>query len=158
MSVHALGYWLLAQSRRLCAVEVINEGFEVILICVYMPCDSNSDDDQVYCYNEILCEISSIRESTGISNCIICGDFNTDPSRNNSAHTRSLRRFADYEGIIFCCNLESSDIDYTFESKMNGARSCIDHVLASSNLFDSISQYKVPEVDNKEVSIMFLVE
>ena len=37
----------------------------------------------------------------------------------------------------------SSDVDYTFQSKINNERSIIDHFLLTGNLFNMICEYKV---------------
>ena len=104
-----------------------------------MPCDIFvMSDDEAACFIEILSEISSIREVSGINNCIICGDFNTDLGRHASVHTVSLAaRFVEDENLHFCCNLEGFAIDYTFEIKINGITSCIDHfIIAANNMFE----------------------
>ena len=130
------------QSKRLCAIHLQHKIFDIIIICLYMPCDTiNTAADEVAdCFTEILSVISSIRESLCIHNCIICGDFNTDLSRQTSSHTRSLKRFIEEEGLSLC---HDPIIDFTFESKINGSRSCIDHIIVSLNMSESVSEYKV---------------
>ena len=107
-----------------------------------MPCDTinTAADEAADYFTEILSVISSIRESLCIHNCIICGDFNSDLSRQTSSHTRSLKRVIEEEGLSLC---HDPIIDFTFESKINGSRSCIDHIIVSLNMSESVSEYKV---------------
>ena len=88
-------------------------------------------------------EINSLCEVSGGSYYIICGDFNTDLGRVNSSHTRALCSFVNNEGFSFCCNSGVSSVQFTYESKSNRILSCIDHIILSDNLSDSLFSYDV---------------
>ena len=75
-----------------------------------MPCDSKENLNNIFIFHEILDNISNIRESTGIKNCIIAGDHNTELSRVNSTDSTV---YVENEGLIFCCNGNlSPTVDY----------------------------------------------
>ncbi len=48
------------QSNRLCAVKVEFQYFTILLFTLYMPCDTEYDDNNVLIYNDILLEMSSL--------------------------------------------------------------------------------------------------
>jgi hypothetical protein len=99
-------------------------------------------------YNEILNEMSSQALSHGTDHLICCGDFNTDFKRNLSLHTRALVDFLEHESL---CNLQSMpcyDVDFSFESFVDGSRSIIDQVFVSDNLkvhVESVRSIHSPE-------------
>lgn len=69
--------------------------------------------------------------------------MNTDLSRNQSLHTKSLLAFAKRESLIPAIHHECSNVDYTFESKASGERSLLDHFIVSENLVGSICEHNV---------------
>ena len=58
----------------------------------------------------------------------ICGDWNTDPSRNN-AQSELFYTFTDRNGLEICWNHPISKCDYTYVTNGSQHRSCIDHFL-----------------------------
>ena len=67
-------------SNRLCALYVIGEKVNLLLICVYMPCESPEIAFDEFC--TALTQIADIVDSCEAANTIIRGDFNVDFSRN----------------------------------------------------------------------------
>ena len=67
------------------------------------------------------------------------GDFNTDISRSNYLHTKSLMRFVQIEHMILLDDLPNNSVDYTFESKIDQTRSTIDHFIVSDNVFRDVT-------------------
>lgn len=105
---------------------------KVLLINVYMPCDSQAVDR---IYDDTLDEVNLIiRSHSDVDYVIVGGDFNTDMMRS-SYHTRRLREFCDDEDLFNCSNSSLSPNDFTFESA-TGHRSLIDHFLLSLNFAD----------------------
>ena len=121
------------QSRRVCAVLCDHDQLKMLVINVYMPCDTgrSGDDSNEYC--DILNEISLKCHALNIDNIIIGGDFNTDMSRLGSLHTKHLLSFVYDERLVFCLENNVSQVDYSFESKVNHETSTIDHFLLSEN-------------------------
>ena len=130
-------------SRRLCAVSVKNDDFHVLLCNVYMPCDTEFDRDNLYQYECVLEEISQLAVATNTDVLIIGGDLNTDLVRSRSLHTKALNDFLDKECLKPVIRHSSNKVDYTYESKVSGERSTLDHFLISENLFDLVAHYTV---------------
>ena len=117
-------------SKRLCAVNIVADNVNIILINVYMPNDDNCDSSFNE-YGDILCEISSIIQLYDSSDIILGGDFNVDFSRVNSRNLQLLKQFLDYEPLL-CASLQVISNNFTRECSL-GNRSFIDHFIVSSN-------------------------
>ncbi len=129
---------VLSDSGRLCAVRIENAAYSILIINVYMPCDSNTDAN-LNEFTEVLGEDSSVCQLENTVYGIIGGDFNADCSRLDSLRTRSLRGFISSENLIHVGITEGDNHVYTYESKANGSRSFIDHFLISDGLNDNVS-------------------
>ena len=128
-------------SNRLCAVIIKNIDYSILLFNVYMPCDSGCVNDNEQ-YSQILLEIAMTCEKNDVQYVVIGGDFNTDFSRNSFA-CHNLTTFLNEE-CMFCVSLcNQFNIDYTFESMVNGSKSCIDHFIVSENLIERVSESQV---------------
>ena len=108
-----------------------------------MPCDNNYDGNSMCDFYDTLGCISSICESSGINSYIIGSDLNTDLSRVNSMHCMAIGEFVENNDLVLCYNTNLSTVDYTFESKINGSVSCVDHVIISHNMLDTLMSYDV---------------
>ena len=76
------------------------------------------------------------------------GDMNTDFSRQNSSHTKTLSSFCRMQNLDYV-GRQNSTIEYTYESEMNNVRSYIDHFIISEILIDSVVKYcTFNDVDN----------
>ena len=130
------------QSNRVCAVRIEFNGTMMLVFNVYMPCDVAVGTYDVE-YEAILSEIASMCELHPSDCVIIGGDFNTSFQRGQSCHTIALKRFM--EQNFFFCGLHSSlsTVDFTYESKIDGTRSVIDHVLFSEGLYHRLLAYGV---------------
>ena len=138
------------ENERICAVRANIDGLDIFLASIYMPCDTLSDVHSNVVFVDTLNDISSLVESLGI-NAVICGgDFNTDLRRSRSLHTKSLRSFVESENFMLLADVPSRyDVEYTYESKSNGARSIIDHFLVTLNLVEMIDNVTCKlDVDN----------
>ena len=122
--------------KRVCGVKIsFSCGMKLYLACVYLPCDGHFSDSD---YTDALSDIFS-SDACHEADCIIVGgDFNTDFTRVNSPHTRALKQLCNSESMTCITQHEKCDVDYTFESKANNTRSCIDHFIVSENLNDSV--------------------
>ena len=130
-------------SNRVCAVSITMNNVTLLIVNVYMPCDSLSVTEQSREFQNILDEISGKCEETNIDNVIIGGDFNTDFSRLRSLNTNALKVFMQSEELKCPLFHELFTIDFTFESKANGERSTIDHFLLTENLYNYVADYHV---------------
>ena len=131
------------QNCRVCALRVDTGSFSILFFDVYMPCDTDYDSQNNEEYRCILAEIISVCEMYPSENVVIGGDFNTCLERQNSLHTRSLKEFMNVNSFSCCLLHPASSVDYTFESKIDGSRSTVDHFLLSEVLHNRLLKYSV---------------
>jgi hypothetical protein len=129
-------------SRRICAVIMKTEHTTLLLCNVYMPCDRGDHGSNYVEYIEVLEEISELGHTNDVDNIIIGGDLNTDLSRLQSPHTGALKLFSSNESLKFGLTHECSRVNYTYESKVTGDRSTLDHFLVTENLYQYITNYQ----------------
>lgn len=129
----------------ICGIKILLNNVWIGLFNVYMPCDGHDELK----YLDMLNEIRHMCVLGDIDRIIVGGDFNTELSRSNSEHTSSLLNFVNTERLCLCKNLSISEVDYTYESFINGVRSTLDHFLVSFNLRDDVVAYRSKHsVDN----------
>ncbi len=89
-------------SNRCCAIIIdLSEHARILLFNVYMPCDTEYDQNNHENYVDVLSKISQVRMNyPDILHTIIGGDFNTDFTRRLSLHTTSLEDFIHREGLV----------------------------------------------------------
>ncbi len=125
-------------SNRLCGVLVTMGNFSFMIANVYMPTDTTYNRQNMYEYNAILQEIYNMKESLDIEHIILGGDFNTDPHRLNSLHTTAFNAMLENQNLRSWTTSEFCTADFSFESKISGVRSLIDHFVLSERLFNEI--------------------
>jgi hypothetical protein len=130
------------ESKRICAVLIDygEQNNEFLFINVYMPTDCAENIQE---YNEVLNEVSRLCEGQDGKYISIGGDFNTDFGRARSGHTLALQRFIQAETLRCGLTHVRADVDFTYESKINGSRSTLDHFIVSDNVFRCIEEYIV---------------
>jgi hypothetical protein len=131
------------KSSRMCAVSIKFESYNILLFNVYMPCDTIYNYHNLAEYQSVLDEVSQLCIEYNADTFVIAGDFNTDMSRQNSLHTNALQTYLTNECCKSCLDCRDSSINYTFESKINGSRSTLDHCIVSEDLFHQVLQYSV---------------
>ena len=132
--------------KRICAATISTEDLTFLMLCVYMPCDGITNNVE---FEAVLAEASRICNGSDANMFILGGDFNTDLSRKQSSNTVSLLRFCKEETLTPCVDSLLNNVDFTYESKINGSRSCLDHFIITDNLLPLVSKYySVKDVDN----------
>lgn len=126
-------------SKRVCGIKFELKNSKYLVYCVYMPMDGQNEEE----YREVLECINMSSSANNIDNVIIAGDFNTDFNRRESKHTELLCKFIKDECLIAGHSLPFANGEYTFESRMNGYRSTIDHILYSDCLRSNLCAYDV---------------
>ena len=129
-------------SKRFCAVKYNTGNLNILIICVYMPCDDWRPDCNLVEFNDILNEICTLSVNVEADCICIGGDLNTDLGRN-TYQTNSLKSFITNQDIFCCASNDMCNIKYTYKSKINGTKTFIDHFLVSDNLGCNLSQFRV---------------
>jgi exonuclease III len=127
-----------SKNRRVCAMMMnLNDGPKILLICVYMPCDTSYDIMNLQFFNDVLNEIEFIIDShPDHDHVIVGGDFNTDLSRADlSLHNAPLHDMCDRQCLKSCLRCSASTVDYTYHNEFTGSKSILDHFFLSELLF-----------------------
>ena len=91
------------ESRRLCAITLSLGGYlPLLLINVYMPCDTMSVYNENDVYSDVICKIESLM-SDHVGDVLLCGDWNTDTTRR-TAQTVYFKAFVERNGLGVCWN------------------------------------------------------
>ena len=80
-----------------CAIGIELNVESLLLFNVYMPCDSESDYENVEEFGVVLRIISNIADNQQVREIIIGGYFNTDFRRTRSLHTQKLMSFMHFD-------------------------------------------------------------
>ena len=130
------------RSRRMCAVALRDETHSIIIANVYMPIDPQSNtliDDE---YNDVVNELEGLLHSTAYTDVVICGDFNTDFSRNN-LQTNTLVEFLDRNDLRVGWDADCAEIYDTYLNVHLAHASRIDHFIMNSEVFENLAQHRV---------------
>ena len=137
-------------TKRMCGIRMVGTDVDVLLFCLYMPCDTEYIVSNLNEYNAILQEISDTSVLLGVDKIIIGGDFNTHFDRSRSLHTRALNVFMERENIKLARYDNNKDSKpFTYESKITGDKFILDYILVTDNLFPNVIKYEnVYSADN----------
>ena len=124
-------------NKRICAIRYHQDGkAPLILINVYMPCDTES----IHCLNPAYSDTISDIEMLlfdHIGDVILGGNWNTDPSRD-TAQSKCFESFLERNSLRVCWDHALATQQPTYINDSLHATSCLDHFLMSSNIFDSL--------------------
>ena len=136
-------------NNRICAVKLnFREAFSVLCLNMYLPCDTRRRDESFDTLQECIIEILRIINNTEHEYVILGGDMNCDFSRS-TIHVNSVNALLTELDLKCGIYHESSDVDYTFQSKGSNASSLIDHFATSNPVFHSLVSYtKYCSIDN----------
>ena len=119
--------------NRVCALRLYKSDVNLLLINVYMPCDTNENAYDDFCC--VLSIISSISESFPDALLILDGDFNTDFARH-TPHITELERFCASLNVWPVVRHPVSEVDFTYNFGMKRF-SIIDHFILPICVFDA---------------------
>ena len=128
-------------TKRACGVRIEMSNFSLMLFTVYMPCDTGSDRDNLQEFDLILREIMSSCVMYPSCPIVIGGDFSTSFGRAHSLHRDCLNAFMREYNLQCGLRHPSSNVDFTFESKIDGTRSILDHFLLSDEMIECVTHY-----------------
>ena len=71
-------------------------------------------------YDDVLSDIELIymHNNADIDHILICGDLNTDITRQKSPHTQAINEFCERLSLSMCFYHPAADIDYTYKSRV----------------------------------------
>ena len=119
-------------------------GFKCIVHNVYMPCDTEYDNDNLLEYMNVLYDIDTVNAcKSDVEHVVIGGDFNTDTSRDRSLHTPALIEYCDSRSFQLSCQSDMFSIDYTFVSDVTQSTSLIDHFACSVDVMSLVTSGNV---------------
>ncbi|ELT92012.1 hypothetical protein CAPTEDRAFT_209336 [Capitella teleta] len=132
---------IASSCKRLIALIVEIAGARIMMINVYMPCDTVYDVAVADMYNDVLNEIELIVDSHPQVDCVIIGgDLNVDFERN-SLNKQSLLSMCDRQCLRSGLRSHVASVDFTYMNEATGSGSIIDHFLLTEDLFQKISAY-----------------
>lgn len=122
------------RSDRIAAIKIHLPERVLLVFCVYMPTDSNTNLVE-FC--ECMGEIAAIVESTSVESVYVLGDFNADP---RELFGKELMKFCSEQGWS-CADMNKLGFNsetYTFVSDVYGSSSWLDHCLVSEAAWPSV--------------------
>ena len=118
----------------MCAVLYHVNDIVILFVCIYNPCDLFVNSLH---YIYVISPIEALLAKYSPDYFVGGGDMNTDFSRQNSSHTKTLSSFCRKQDLDYV-GRQNSTVEYTYESEMNNVRSIIDHFIISEILIDSV--------------------
>jgi hypothetical protein len=66
---------MLCENRWVCAVKAELAEYSILVINLYMPCDTDHDVSNVTVFNEVLNDVSTILSTLNMDHAIVGGDL-----------------------------------------------------------------------------------
>ena len=133
---------IISNCKRLCVVSIAIENVNVVLCNLYLPSSCANHSDKLSEYSETLNTVSGLLVELEFDYVIVGGDLNTDFRRLGSKAVTLFESFMLKESLqIF--SSDNNQIDYTFQSKIDGSESIIDHFVGCNNVSNITSEYCV---------------
>ena len=110
------------QTKRVCAVKIKVGNNDILLCNVYMLTCQSSQGSYLQELNDVFTDVESPINEFGEPNIIVGGDFNTSFSKTGY-NTEALVSFMIRQQLQCALNHHTSEVQFTFESKINGSRS-----------------------------------
>jgi len=127
--------------ERLCAVRIhLDSNVTVLLINVYLPCDSRNRDNQYVATVDVLNLISCLINEQKCDFVIVAGDMNAHLTRH-TPHVQAVKNFIQNNDLHTGLDHVLADVDHTFHSLSNNSYSLIDHICVCDSMFANITQY-----------------
>ena len=130
---------------RLVGIEINVNGDRILIVNVYLPCDSPENSDVFLSY---LSKINNIIECFPSPYVYVTGDFNANLLLNESKSIcsnfgKELYDFCNQEQLIISDTLFMKNDSYTFISSAHDTVSWLDHVITTSSGHDLISSINI---------------
>ena len=123
---------------RLCAIKIKIKNSWILLINLYLPCDTRSAD--ISELDRVIDDVHTILSSEQYDHILLGGDLNCDLTRS-SAHVDRLKGLMAMLDMKWACTHTQAKIDFSFIDNVTLSTSKIDHFVTSLNLFDCITDY-----------------
>ncbi|CAH2104856.1 unnamed protein product [Euphydryas editha] len=122
------------ENPRICAIRITICDRPILIICVYMP--TNSDDNLEEFIN-CLSAINAIIDEQGIQPAFVMGDFNADPGKLFYNELMNICNEQQWS----CLDVDMLGLDsntFTFISDVHGTTSWLDHCIATYSAKQSV--------------------
>ena len=145
------------ESDRICIVKMtLDNGSTVLLVNLYLPCDSHNRDAQFENTADILNTVSRIVNEQNCDMNVVGGDLNAHLTRN-TPHVLAVKHFVNNNRLHIGLDHTLAEVDFTFHSLANKTNSLIDHFLLCDYLFANINCYAIIDsVDNMSDHVALL--
>ena len=129
-------------NKRMCALRVQSDDKlnNIIFVSVYMPCDALSVSQCRDDYVDVISELENMLNRFNEAQFFICGDWNTDPSRQSD-----FRDFRLNNVLELCWDHPLSKPGSAYDDHELNHRSCIDHFVMLLMIFQRTKVYCVIE-------------
>ena len=134
---------IMCKSNRVCGlvIDMLN-GVKIVLLNVYMPCDTGCYDRNYDLYREVINELQQIRTQYQHAHFVCGGDFNASLCRD-SPNSRALKYFVQQCGLHTYNEIDGADVPYTYFCSQFNTTSVIDYFFVSASLVDCVRSYAV---------------
>ena len=120
---------------RICAKNLVLNNLSIFICSVYMPTESASHLDE---FKDTLHELNALLNCSQYDAIVIGGDFNTSFERK-SKNLHVVKDFMSNETLKCGLFYYKVNVQYTFESKIDGKKSLIDPIFFLVKIFLTIS-------------------
>ena len=141
-SISSIVTYIKSTNRRVCGINIKLDNISMVILSIYMPCDTYLAHIVNEEYIECIDYIESIFNTTMCNYFIGAGDYNTSFSRLN-AQTTYLKDFIQRNNLAVCWEHPLAVNDNTYRNFSLNHFSCIDHYIVTKNIYDNITEHKV---------------
>ena len=127
---------------RICAINLVLNNLFLLICSVYMPTKSASPLDE---FKDTIHKLNALLNCSQYDAIVIGDDFNTSFERK-SKNLHIVKDFMSNETLKCGLFHYKANVQYTFESKIDGKKSLIEHFLLSENILTLIIILKICQI------------
>ena len=131
-----------SENQRVCAVKYNDAENNILIVCVYMPCDTGAINIINQEFEVVTNHIENIISRDVWHNVVLCGDWNCEFKRR-SAQVRQLSEFIETNSLFVCWDNVHAKKDNTYNYIELNQSSCLDHFMLSEGVFNVMTACSV---------------
>ena len=140
-SINVPIFQLNTLNDRVCAITLVSNTTNMLVLSVYMPNDDGSNESFNE-FSDVLIEVLRLMTECPDYKVIIGGDFNVDLTTDTRSRNKDLLCDFIYNNSLISCNNENDSFSYTYESSL-GKKTVLDYFLVSENGIGDIKDFSV---------------